>query len=339
MSKTLVGRLFDGPIDVVGDVHGEIRAMMVLLWKLGYDRRGNHPQGRRLVFVGDLGDRGPDSPAVVEWVRDRILEGKAQSVLGNHDFNALWASHGGPMKTELSWLFDESRPFDYRGKRVPQVLVRGRTRDDILSFFDTLPIALERDGELPLRVVHACWEADAIERIRHESDVIALHRRERAQIEKAIHDAAVSDPLDRKLMHQNNNPVKRLTSGTEGRSVEPILINNEPRWERRTAWWPQYDSQPLCVFGHYWRTPLPNEGAEFHLFDGLPRNALCGGSATCVDYSAGKRYKERLQHGFDGTYRTSLAALRLPEGVLYFDNDDPMPLLGPDGRPAFGGAT
>lgn len=339
MSNTLVGRLFDGPIDVVGDVHGEIKALMDLLARLGYDRRGNHPQQRRLVFVGDLGDRGPDSASVVEWVRDRVAEGKAQSVLGNHDFNALWASYGGPMKHELSWLFDEAEPLRYRGKPVPQALVRGRVRDDILAFFATLPIALERDGELPVRVVHACWEPAAVERVRIETDVIALHKKERARVEDAIRDGNVIDPLDRKLMHQNHNPVKRLTSGTEGRSAEPIHLNNEIRWERRVAWWPEYGPQPLVIFGHYWRTPLPSEGPEFHLFDGVPRNALCGGPAMCVDYSAGKRYKERMQSGFDGRYHTSLAALRLPEGVVYFDNHEPMPLLGPDGRPAFGGAA
>jgi hypothetical protein len=49
----------------------------------------------------------------------------------------------------------------------------------------------------------------------------------------------------------------------------------------------------------------------------------------CVDYSAGKRYKERLQVGFAGAYRTHLAALRLPERVLYFDNAPLVPVEGP----------
>jgi hypothetical protein len=294
------------------------------------------------VFVGDLGDRGPDSPSVVEWVRARVAEGRAQSVLGNHDFNALWAAHGGPMKTELSWLFDEAEPFRHRGKPVPQALVRGRRRDEILAFFATLPIVLERDGDLPVRVIHACWEPAAVDRVRAETDVVELHRRERKRIDEAIRDGASTDALDHKLLHQNDNPVKRLTSGTECRSAEPVLINNEPRWERRWAWWREYGERPACVFGHYWRTPLPGEGAEFHLFDGVPPNALCGGEGgmvMCIDYSAGKRFKERLQSGFDGRYHTSLAALRLPEGELYFDNAPPKALLTADGRRAFGGAA
>jgi hypothetical protein len=55
----------------------------------------------------------------------------------------------------------------------------------------------------------------------------------------------------------------------------------------------------------------------------------------CIDYSVGKRFRERLQPDFAGAYRTSLAALRLPEGVLYFDNDEPLPLVDASGRPVF----
>src|SRR5262249_14523400 len=91
---TLVRELFDGPIDIGGDVHGEIQALNDLLARLGYEPDGRHPQGRRLVFVGDLGDRGPDSPGVVLRIRDLVERGTAQCVLGNHDFNALWATHG-----------------------------------------------------------------------------------------------------------------------------------------------------------------------------------------------------------------------------------------------------
>ena len=53
----LVDKLFSGPIDIIGDVHGEIGALLSLLDLLGYDGQGNHAEGRRLVFLGDLGDR------------------------------------------------------------------------------------------------------------------------------------------------------------------------------------------------------------------------------------------------------------------------------------------
>lgn len=69
----LVRPLFEGPIDVIGDVHGELAALTDLIAALGYDADGVHPDGRRLVFVGDLCDRGPDSPGVLRWVQ-RLVE-------------------------------------------------------------------------------------------------------------------------------------------------------------------------------------------------------------------------------------------------------------------------
>ncbi|MEO1914747.1 MAG: metallophosphoesterase, partial [Myxococcales bacterium] len=53
----------------MGDIHGELGALVSLLKKLGYDHDGRHAQQRKLVFVGDLIDRGPDSPGVLRAVK------------------------------------------------------------------------------------------------------------------------------------------------------------------------------------------------------------------------------------------------------------------------------
>ena len=74
-TSSLVQNLFTGPIDVVGDIHGEIDALQNLLTRLGYGADGSHSEGRRLVFVGDLTDRGPDSPAVVRLVKQFVESG------------------------------------------------------------------------------------------------------------------------------------------------------------------------------------------------------------------------------------------------------------------------
>ena len=63
-----IQNLPSGALDIVGDVHGEWAVLQQLLRHLGYDERGEHPQGRRLVFIGDIVDRGPDSPAALAWV-------------------------------------------------------------------------------------------------------------------------------------------------------------------------------------------------------------------------------------------------------------------------------
>ena len=86
-----------GPFDIIGDVHGCFDELVALLKKLGYqlistpdDRRHyswevSHPQGRKVIFLGDLVDRGPNSPAVLKLVMSMVRSGVAYCVPGNHD--------------------------------------------------------------------------------------------------------------------------------------------------------------------------------------------------------------------------------------------------------------
>ncbi|WP_223700666.1 bis(5'-nucleosyl)-tetraphosphatase PrpE [Sutcliffiella deserti] len=74
-------------IDIIGDIHGCYDEFMALLTELGY-RKGTktyeHPEGRKLAFVGDLTDRGPASLKVVEAVSGLVLNRMAYYVPGNH---------------------------------------------------------------------------------------------------------------------------------------------------------------------------------------------------------------------------------------------------------------
>jgi len=83
-----------GPFDVIGDVHGCRLELEELLVQLGYDLvrdeagrpiDASHPDGRRAVFVGDLVDRGPDSPGVLRLVMGMVRAGHALCVSGNHE--------------------------------------------------------------------------------------------------------------------------------------------------------------------------------------------------------------------------------------------------------------
>jgi len=73
-----------GPFDIVGDIHGCASELETLLGKLGY-ADGVHPEGRTAVFVGDLVDRGPDSPGVLRRVMSMVASGNALCVPGNHE--------------------------------------------------------------------------------------------------------------------------------------------------------------------------------------------------------------------------------------------------------------
>jgi predicted phosphodiesterase len=113
---------------VIGDVHGCLEELLALL------ARCRHTPADRVVFVGDLVNKGPDSEGVVAWAR----QNGADAVLGNHDEHALDAYHGdldvkpthravaaslGP--ADLDWL--EARPLWLRldGYRKPYLVIHG----------------------------------------------------------------------------------------------------------------------------------------------------------------------------------------------------------------------
>ena len=91
-----------GPFDVIGDVHGCRAELEELLGKLGYEivrdeqgrAAGAHHPGRRAVFVGDLVDRGPDTPGVLRLVMGMAAAGDALCVPGNHEDKLLKALRG-----------------------------------------------------------------------------------------------------------------------------------------------------------------------------------------------------------------------------------------------------
>ncbi|MFJ6634791.1 polynucleotide kinase-phosphatase [Streptomyces sp. NPDC091376] len=77
-------RHLTGPFDIIGDIHGCRSELDTLLTTLGYVD-GAHPEGRTAVFVGDLVDRGPDSPGVLRRVMSMVAAGNALCVPGNHE--------------------------------------------------------------------------------------------------------------------------------------------------------------------------------------------------------------------------------------------------------------
>ncbi len=81
-----------GPFDIIGDVHGCFDELAKLLLELGYELSGGDveprakpPEGRKAIFVGDLVDRGPKSPAVLKLVMSMVEAGDAFCVPGNHE--------------------------------------------------------------------------------------------------------------------------------------------------------------------------------------------------------------------------------------------------------------
>jgi hypothetical protein len=297
MAESLVRPLFEGPVDIVGDVHGEIGALNSLMSHLGYDGDGCHPDGRRLVFLGDLTDRGPDSPAVVDLVQQLVESERAQCVLGNHDLNILL----GDRKHDNHWFYGEEWSLDGSDQITPAVLADETTRQRVTDFFKTLPVALERED---LRVIHACWDQAAIEIARRADDVVTLHHQHAAEIAAEHQQKPGMDPVERGLEIQNRNPVRMLTSGPECRAAEPFWSSGKQRWQERVHWWREYQSHAFCVFGHY------------SAYRSEPRSSA---AAFCADYAVAKRWQER-QAGQPNDFRGLLGAVRFPEKIVIFDS-------------------
>ena len=85
-----------GPFDIIGDVHGCLDELLVLLRTLGYaatEAEGTYqvqpPQGRQAIFLGDLVDRGPNVPGVLKLVMGMAAAGTALVVPGNHDIKLV----------------------------------------------------------------------------------------------------------------------------------------------------------------------------------------------------------------------------------------------------------
>lgn len=91
-----------GPFDIIGDVHGCASELRTLLRGLGWlvtDDGAHHPDGRTAVFVGDLVDRGPDTPGVLRLVMGMVAAGTALCVSGNHEAKLVRALRGAQVQT------------------------------------------------------------------------------------------------------------------------------------------------------------------------------------------------------------------------------------------------
>jgi protein phosphatase len=130
-----------GPFDVIGDIHGCHAELVQLLESLGYEVAADGatvsaPDGRRAVFVGDYGDRGPDTPAVLRLAMAMSDAGTAICLPGNHDVKLVrklkgrdvQVTHG--LSETLQQLQAESEAFREQARDFLDRLVSHVVLDD-----------------------------------------------------------------------------------------------------------------------------------------------------------------------------------------------------------------
>ncbi len=149
--------------DVIGDIHGHACELRTLLTSMGYARhgRGYRHLDRKVLFVGDFVDRGPAIGEVIEIVRSMVDANDALAVMGNHEYNAI-AFHTPVPGKQNSWF----RPHSEKNLTQHDETLRQLSSSqlcDAISWFKTLPVALDLDG---IRVAHAAWQTKDIANIQ-----------------------------------------------------------------------------------------------------------------------------------------------------------------------------
>lgn len=351
----LVQTLPKQPTDVIGDIHGEIDALTALLYQLGYSEAGDHPEGRRIVFSGDLVDRGPDSPAVMEKVIRLVEAGVAHCVLGNHELNIL----RGARKGGNDWILEE---YDDTQPALSYRFATTRQREKYITFLNQQPFVLQGQH---LRIVHACWNPAAVQRLRQLQQSELTARQLYEQIDRNIHRELEASPavmLKRQevaqyvdqivdpnwaarllpghaevdLAVQMKNPFRVLTTSEEKVADKPFWAGGKWRMAERTRWWDHYEELTPVVIGHFWRL-FDRDARRItgmfgpDVFEGIPSHAWMGKKRNvyCVDYSVGQRHLERRKDTASN-FHGKLAALRYPEWEVMHDDGSSIP-IGPPG--------
>jgi len=121
--------------DIIGDVHGCLHTLRALMKKLGYHENGKHPDGRKLVFVGDIINRGNHSTETLAFIRKLVKKERALIVRGNH---------------ETDWA-----------RRVLANKKTSKEADKIAKWLSKLPYQLLLDDD-QLMVVHAAATAKTV---------------------------------------------------------------------------------------------------------------------------------------------------------------------------------
>ena len=154
--------------DLIGDIHGCSATLASLLEKLGYRLTAGvyrHLE-RKAVFLGDFIDRGPGQRAVLNIVRPMIEGEFALSVMGNHEFDAI--AFATPDSGGDGYLRRHSeKNLRQHGTFLDAYADDAQDYAATIAWFKTLPLWLDLGG---IRVVHACWDRQWIDRIRDFQD-------------------------------------------------------------------------------------------------------------------------------------------------------------------------
>jgi hypothetical protein len=158
--------------DIIGDIHGcgeKLNGLLDLLgWEAGADGLRWHPSPtRKVIFVGDLIDRGTAQQQALETVRSMVDAGTARIVMGNHEFNAI--SYATEIPGRPGHFLREHSDKNYQQHKAFLEHLTEAEQASWVEWFKTLPMWLDLEDEIGrIRIVHACWHQDSIDVLERE---------------------------------------------------------------------------------------------------------------------------------------------------------------------------
>lgn len=277
--------------DLITDVHGHAKKLVALLIKLGYKKKGNsyHHPNRKVIFIGDYIDRGPDEEDTCQIVKAMTEAGDAIALLGNHEYNAIMYA----TMHEGNYLRSHSdRNTETHEAFLKEYPVGSEKHKEIIEWFKTLPLFIEIDG---IRAVHACWDNSAIDYLKT-----------RLNADNTLNDdfligSGIKDSEDYKALeitlkgHELTLPNGQTWSDPYGIKRKNVRLNwfnkqDNPTYKNVVISCPAVDllpDEPIdniyyyedeipVFFGHYWLKGEPAVQSDY---------------LACLDYSVAKNGK------------------------------------------------
>ena len=276
--------------DLIGDIHGHHATLVRLLIQLGYTQQDavwQHPS-RKVIFVGDYIDRGPQIKETLDLVKGMTDAGQAIALMGNHEYNAVayatpdgkgdyLRKHNATHNKQHSATLEQFNNFPGEWQAY-------------LQWFKTLPLFFDGGN---IRAVHACWDDAHISWLKENDHytlsndllVAAHHRGSKANevIEETLKGKELNIPAefvwyDKDGHARTANRIKwwvQNSGATYGQllfSCPPQITDDPTPANLQINIYPA-DAPPVFI-GHYWLDEL--------------QPSIQSSNVVCLDYSIAK---------------------------------------------------
>lgn len=231
---------------IIADVHGQYERLQKRLKSIGLRQKKGRYQlkaGEKLLFLGDLVDRGKNTREVVTLVHELHRQGIAEVILGNHEFNLIGYL---TRKNKRGYL----RKHTSRNLRQCRATLKSyEGYNDLLmehvNWFRSLPLFIEKEH---FRVVHACWDHDWIQWLQEKYPT--------GLMDKEFLHASFTVGTDEFYA------IERLLKGPEIRlpfNKGLIDTDGNVRFGIRYRWWEPIKGKRLSVLATKWKEGFNDE--------------------------------------------------------------------------------